>query len=85
MSKNRNICNNNEQVEDQQGQVDHIIQTTYKRSRCFTCYDKMVKEYGRGHAMKHAKQVKTVCPGCNPTASMCMDCFLQKHKCLPKK
>ncbi|KAG8299263.1 hypothetical protein J6590_105254 [Homalodisca vitripennis] len=50
-------------------QLNHIIMNTDKRSRCSSCYERMKNEFGRGHAVKHAKQVKTMCPGCNPSTS----------------
>lgn len=80
-----NAMPNSDDTSEDTPQMNHIIMTTNKRSRCSSCYEKMKTEFGRGHAVKHAKQVKTMCPGCNPSASMCTDCFFMKHVVKAKK
>jgi len=48
------------------------------RSRCFTCYKKMVSEKGRKYAQNHSTKVYTKCLACNKY--YCQMCFMRDHK-----
>lgn len=79
------IANANRQLPNVVQDVAHKIVTINKRSRCVLCYENFVKRYGRGHAVKYTKQIKTACQGCDVNVNICTECFFEKHLVTLKK
>lgn len=52
-----------------------LIKTT--RGRCKSCYKRIVKEFGRAHAILKTKKVNDKCNNCHER--MCIDCFFSNH------
>lgn len=64
------FANANKQLPDVVQDIAHKIDTINKRSHVF-CYQNFVKMYGRGHAVKYTKQIKSACEGCDINVNIC--------------
>lgn len=80
------LIKSNKQGEGGTPQQDrHLLQESHelvegeKRSRCSRCYQQLSSSYGRNHAVKNCKRVKTVCIACGKK-SYCLPCFFVDHK-----
>lgn len=71
------------ETEEEEGNQEHRLALSGKRSRNSKCYNEIVKQGGRAHVQKITKQSNYWCTSCKIV--LYMDCFFIVHKSVLKK